>query len=252
MSQKKLYVVGIGPGEECYHTLQAVAALKEAQVLCGYGLYINLVSQYHEGKKIITSQMKQEVDRCRQALEEATKGQIVAMVCSGDATVYGMAGLIYQLGQQYPEVEIQVVAGVTAALSGGSLLGAPLSGDFVVISLSDLLTPMEKIKKRLHAIGQGDFPAVIYNPSSKKRGDYLKMACDILLQYKPKDTICGYVQQIGREGERTQVLTLEQLKEETLDMFSTVFIGSEQTQLLGEHMVTLRGYEEKYQLEGGR
>lgn len=245
---KKLYVVGIGPGDEKYRTHEADIALTQAEVLCGYSLYVDLVKDFHQNKKILTSSMTQEVERCRLALEEANKGQIVAMVCSGDATVYGMASLIYQLSTQFPEVEIQVVAGVTAALSGGSLLGAPLSGDFVVLSLSDLLTPMDSIEKRLHAIGMGDFPVAIYNPSSKKRADYLKKACDILLEYKPEETICGYVQHIGREGENSRVLPLSQLKLETLDMFSTVFIGSKNTVEIQGKMVTLRGYETKYNL----
>lgn len=244
----KLYVVGLGPGGEIYRTQEAVAALTQAEVLCGYPVYLDLVADFHPGRTLLSSGMTQEVERCRMALESANSGQIVAMVCSGDASVYGMAGLLLQMAEEFPQVEVQVVAGVTAALSGGSLLGAPLSGDFVVISLSDLLTPMDLIEKRLHAMGMGDFPGAIYNPSSKKRADYLEKACDILLQYKPEDTVCGYVKHIGRPGEFKKILSLKELKKESLDMFSTVFIGSHQTKIIGGRMVTLRGYEEKYNL----
>lgn len=246
---KKVYIVGIGPGEKKFRTEEAHSALTQAQVLCGYPLYLELISEYHTGKTLLSSQMTQEVARCRLALEEANKNQVVAMVCSGDASIYGMASLLFQLSPQFPEVELEVVAGITAALSGGSLLGAPLSGDFVVISLSDLLTPWETIEKRLEAIGFGDFPAVIYNPSSKKRSSYLERACDILLRHKPKDTICGICKKIGREGQESQILPLHQLKSETLDMFSTVFIGNSQTVEISGKMVTLRGYENKYQLD---
>lgn len=248
---KKLYVVGIGPGDKKYRSVEAQEVLRQADVICGYNLYVDLVADLHQGKKLISTGMTKEIDRCVMALEEANTGNVVAMVCSGDSSVYGMTGLIYQLSPQFPEVEIQVVAGITAALSGGSLLGAPLSGDFVVVSLSDLLTPLPLMEKRLEAAGIGDFVTVIYNPSSKKRGDYLKNACEILLKYKKKDTVCGYVQHIGREGECCKILSLEELQHTSLDMFSTVFVGSEQTEIIGGKMVTSRGYELKYDLKGG-
>lgn len=243
---KRIYVVGLGPGHEKFRTKEAEFALNDAQVLCGYQVYLDLIPEFHHGKTLFSSGMTQEIQRCNLALEEANKGQTVAMVCSGDSTVYGMAALIYQLSPSFPDVEICIVSGVTAALAGGSILGAPLSGDFVVLSLSDLLTPLETIYQRLEAVGMGDFVAVIYNPSSKKRADYLKNACDILLKYKSPSTICGYIQQIGREGEQSKLLTLEELRNCTLDMFTTVFIGNAQTQTINGKMVTSRGYETKY------
>ena len=167
------------------------------------------------------------------------------MVCSGDAGVYGMAGLILQLGADFPEVEVEVVCGVTAALSGGAVLGAPLGHDFCVISLSDLLTPWEQIEKRLECAAEGDFAVCLYNPASRKRKDYLQKACDILLRRKSPETVCGWVRNIGREGQSSRILTLQALRDEELDMFSTVFVGSSATQNLAGWMVTPRGYKKK-------
>ncbi len=241
--EKKLYVVGIGPGDEKFMTEQAKTALEKSAVIVGYTVYVELVSRFHEGRQVLSTPMKKEADRCKMALEEANKGNIVAMVCSGDSVVYGMAGLVYRLAQEFPEVEIEVVAGVTAALSGGAVLGAPLTGDFAVISLSDLLTPWEKIEKRLECAGIGDFAVCLYNPSSIKRADYLQKACDILLKHKCPQTLCGYVKNIGREGETSVILSLEDLRNTSVDMFTTVFIGSEATRPINGKMVTDRGYK---------
>lgn len=246
---KKLYVVGIGAGAEKYRTLEAVRALEQAEILVGYQVYLDLIPEFHTGRELLSTGMTKEVDRCNMALEQAQQGKVVAMVCSGDSAVYGMAGLIYQLSQDYPEVELEIVSGVTAALTGGSLLGAPLSGDFVVLSLSDLLTPLDVMKKRIESAAMGDFVTVIYNPSSKKRGDYLKNACDIFLKYQKPDTVCGIVQHIGREGENYQLYTLETLRNVSVDMFTTVFIGNSQTMEISGKMVTSRGYEKKYELK---
>ena len=167
------------------------------------------------------------------------------MVCSGDAGVYGMACLIYQLAGEFPPVDIEIVPGVTAAVSGAAVLGAPLSHDFCVISLSDLLTPWETIEKRLRAAGEADFCIALYNPASRKRADYLRRACAILLESRSPETVCGWVRSIGRDGQTARLLTLAQLQEETVDMFTTVFIGSSQTRALDGKMVTPRGYEAK-------
>ena len=191
-----LYVVGIGPGGEQFLTGQAREALERAQVLCGYTVYVDLIAPLFPEKETYTSPMKKELDRCRWAMETAQNGKDVALVCSGDAGVYGMAGLLLQLSPQYPGVEIQVVAGVTAALSGGAVLGAPLGHDFCVISLSDLLTPWEVIEKRLRCAAWGDFCLCLYNPSSHKRADYLAKAWDILLA---EGEIPGYRLRLGAE-----------------------------------------------------
>lgn len=241
-----LFVVGIGPGGVEFMTEQARNAMEKADVLCGYTVYIDLVAPLFPGKETYTSPMKQEIERCRWALETAQKGKDVAFVCSGDAGVYGMAGLLLQLAPKYPEVDIQVVAGVTAALSGGAVLGAPLGHDFCVISLSDLLTPWDVIEKRLRCAAWGDFCLCLYNPSSRKRAGYLQKACQILMEEgKSPETVCGWVRNIGREGQCAKVLSLQELEKEQLDMFTTVFIGSSSTQAINGCMVTPRGYEQK-------
>ena len=241
-----LFVVGIGPGGVEFMTEQARNAMEKADVLCGYTVYIDLVAPLFPGKETYTSPMKQEIERCRWALETAQKGKDVAFICSGDAGVYGMAGLLLQLAPKYPEVDIQVVAGVTAALSGGAVLGAPLGHDFCVISLSDLLTPWNVIEKRLRCAAWGDFCLCLYNPSSRKRAGYLQKACRILMEEgKSPETVCGWVRNIGREGQCAKVLSLQELEKEQLDMFTTVFIGSSSTQAINGCMVTPRGYEQK-------
>lgn len=241
-----LFVVGIGPGGVEFMTEQARNAMEKADVLCGYTVYIDLVAPLFPGKETYTSPMKQEIERCRWALETAQKGKDVAFICSGDAGVYGMAGLLLQLAPKYPEVDIQVVAGVTAALSGGAVLGAPLGHDFCVISLSDLLNPWDVIEKRLRCAAWGDFCLCLYNPSSRKRAGYLQKACQILMEEgKSPETVCGWVRNIGREGQCAKVLSLQELEKEQLDMFTTVFIGSSSTQAINGCMVTPRGYEQK-------
>lgn len=241
-----LFVVGIGPGGPEFLTGEAREALSRAQVLCGYTVYVDLVAPLFPGKETYTSPMTKELGRCRWALETAQSGRDVAFVCSGDAGVYGMAGLLLQLAPQFPAVEIRVVAGVTAALSGGAVLGAPLGHDFCVVSLSDLLTPWEVIENRLRCAARGDFCLCLYNPSSRKRAGYLQKACDILLEEgRSPQTVCGWVKNIGREGQESRVLSLSDLRGEQLDMFTTVFIGSSATQEVNGRMVTPRGYEQK-------
>lgn len=239
---KTLFVAGIGPGGQKDMTFACRAAMEAADVLVGYTKYIELVKPLFPQKEFCTTPMMQEVDRCREALHLADTGKTVTLVCSGDAGVYGMAGLVLELSPAYPEVDVEIIPGVTAALSGAAILGAPLTHDFAVISLSDLLTPWELIEKRLMCAGMGDFCIVLYNPSSKKRRDYLQKACDILLQYKAAETRCGYVRNIGRTGEEAALLSLAELREAQVDMFTTVFIGNAQTQVMGRRLVTPRGY----------
>lgn len=240
---KKITVVGIGPGEYEQMTLRAANALREADVIIGYTVYVELIKEHFGDKELITTPMRREVERCEAAFREAMADKSVAVVCSGDSGVYGMAGLIYGLGKKYPEVLIETVPGVTAAQSGGAVLGAPLTHDFAVISLSDLLTPWDRIEKRLIMAAQADFVICLYNPSSKKRSDYLKKACELIMRYKSPDTVCGTVRNIGREGESSRVCTLKELRDTQVDMFTTVFIGNSQTENIGGKMVTPRGYE---------
>ena len=238
---KKLTVVGIGPGAYEQMTIQAAAALGQAQVIVGYTAYVDLVRDHFPDKRFCATPMTKEVERCELAFQEAMAGQDVAVICSGDAGVYGMSGLIYEVGQRYPQVEIAVVPGVTAALSGGAVLGAPLIHDFAVVSLSDRLTPWEKIEKRLLAAAEADFVVCLYNPASRTRRDYLQRACALLLRFREPETVCGVVKNIGRAGQASQVCSLSRLGELEVDMFTTVFVGSSQTQELDGHMVTPRG-----------
>ena len=242
MNQKgKLYVVGIGPGAYEQMTVKAVRALEKSQVIVGYTVYAQLVREHFPEKEYVTTPMRQEKERCQMALDLVKKGKIVSMVCSGDSGVYGMSSLIFQLAGE-ESFDIEAVPGVTAALGGGAPLGAPLGHDFAVISLSDLLTPMEIIEKRLRAAAQADFVICLYNPASKKRADYLKWACDVVLSLRGPETVCGWVKNIGREGETMEVLTLKELKDLEADMFTTVFIGSSNTKNIQGRMITPRGY----------
>lgn len=242
MKQNKIYVVGIGPGEYEKMTIQAARILESCDVIVGYTVYVDLVKEHFSEKEFLTTPMKQEVKRCEMAFEEAQKGKTVAMICSGDAGVYGMAGLMLELGQKYPDCEVEMVAGVTAATGGAAVLGAPLIHDFALISLSDLLTPWEKIEARLLCASKADFVICLYNPSSMKRKDYLKKACGLMLEYKSPDTVCGIVSNIGREGESMRIMTLAELKDTQVDMFTTVFVGNSQTMEVDGKMVTPRGY----------
>ena len=209
-----VYVVGLGPGDVFYLTQEAQSALEHADAICGYKLYIDLIEPEFPCEEYYATGMTQEIDRCRWALEKARTGKRVALVCSGDAGVYG-----------------------------GAVLGAPLAHDFCVISLSDRLTPWEVIEKRLACAAQGDFCVALYNPSSKGRPDYLQKAVRILrANGKGPETVCGLVRNIGREGQSARALTLAELEGTPVDMFTTVYIGNGNTRALSGRMVTPRGY----------
>lgn len=238
-----VYVVGLGPGNARFLTAQAQAALQAADVLCGYTVYIDLVRPLYPDKEVYTTGMTKEIDRCCWALETAQSGKTVALVCSGDAGVYGMASPLLELAQSYPAVTVEIVPGLTAALSGGAVLGTPLAHDFCVISLSDRLTPWAVIEKRLACAAAGDFSIALYNPSSRGRASYLQKAVRILLANgKDPQTVCGIVRSIGRAGETARLLPLAELENTPVDMFTTVFIGNAATRVLGGKMVTPRGY----------
>lgn len=240
----KVYIVGIGPGAYEKMTIEAAEALKNSDVIIGYTVYVDLVKEHFPGKEFLTTPMKKEVERCILAFQEAEKGKTVSMICSGDAGVYGMAGLMYQVRENYSQVQMKVIPGVTAATAGAAVLGAPLIHDFCLISLSDLLTPWEKIETRLLEASKADFVICLYNPSSKKRHDYLQKACDLMLKYKSPDTVCGIVGNIGREGEDWKLMSLRELREAQVDMFTTVFVGNSQTREIHGKMVTPRGYKD--------
>ena len=238
----KVTVVGLGPGGGIDLTGRARAALEGCNLLVGYTAYVELVRDQFPDKEVLSTGMRREVDRCRAAVEAAVGGRTVAVVCSGDPGVYGMASLIYEVAQEYPPIEIEVVPGITAACGGAARLGAPLTHDFAVISLSDLLTPWERIEARLTAAAAADFVICLYNPASRSRPDYLKRACGILLRQKAPETLCGTVRNIGRAEEETRLYTLAELQDAEVDMFTTVFVGSSQTRNIGGKMVTPRGY----------
>ena len=241
--RNRIYIVGIGPGKEEMMTVEAIRAIEEADIIIGYTVYTKLLGERFAGKEMMSTPMRKERERCQLCFEEAAKGKQVALICSGDAGIYGLASLMYEMGRECPETELNVIAGVTAASSGGAILGAPLNHDFCVISLSDLLTPWDRIEKRLAAAAQGDFVIAIYNPSSNKRKDYLARACNILLQYMEEERACGYVENIGREGTRAVTCTLMDLREAQVNMFTTVFIGNSGSEIINGRLITRRGYQ---------
>ena len=239
----KLTILGIGPGDAKYLTLQAKDALQEAELLCGYTLYVDLIRPRYPDKPVFSTGMTGEMERCRYCLQQAAAGKKVVLLCSGDAGVYGMASPVLELAEETSDTEIIVIPGITAALSGGALLGAPLGHDFCVISLSDRLTDWAVIEKRLRCAAEGDFAICLYNPASRHRPEALKKACEVLLGCRAPGTVCGVARCIGREGESYTILTLDKLRDYPADMFSTVFIGSSRTREISGRMVTPRGYK---------
>ncbi|MBQ0064426.1 MAG: precorrin-3B C(17)-methyltransferase [Firmicutes bacterium] len=242
--ENRIYIVGIGPGKIEYMSQVAIDTLRNSDVIVGYKTYIDLVKAHFPQVDFEMTGMRQEKERCELCFDLAKKGKKVSLICSGDAGVYGMVSLMYEIKKERNErIELEVVAGITAANSGAAILGAPLNHDYCLISLSDLLTPWEVIEKRLVAAVQGDFAISLYNPSSRKRKDHLKRACQILLDAGADPMrACGYVKNIGREDTVAKVCTLEELQNEEVDMFTTVFIGNSHSYLDGNHIVTKRGY----------
>ena len=238
-----VYIIGIGPGKEEFLTGQAMDALKKSDIIVGYTVYTDLVKAFLPDKEYMTTGMTKEIERCRLCFDLAVSGKKVALVCSGDAGVYGMASPMYELLPEYNDVELEVVAGITAANSGAAVLGAPLNHDYCVISLSDLLTPWEIIENRIKAAIMGDFAIALYNPSSRKRSDYLMRACDIMLTCGADvNRACGYVENIGREGMTSAVCTLGELREKEVNMFTTVYVGNSESFIYKDKLITKRGY----------
>ncbi len=242
MRIRKLYVAGIGPGGMDDMTIRARKAIEESDVISGYTLYCDLVKPYFPDKKYISTAMTGEEERVKLSFEEADSGRRVTLICSGDAGVYGLAGLAAKMHEDYPKVELEIIPGVTAALSGGALLGAPLIHDFCLISLSDRLTSWETIEKRLVAAAESDMVIVLYNPESRHRKGYLKRACGMIMDKTGPKRVCGIVRNIGREGQSSQIMTLDKMADAEADMFSTVFIGNSNTTETDMWMITPRGY----------
>ncbi|MDR1622332.1 MAG: precorrin-3B C(17)-methyltransferase [Synergistaceae bacterium] len=232
-----IYIVGLGPGGEDEITPRAMRALERSDVIIGYESYVGLLAPIFGHKTLLPFAMKQEVDRCGQAAELA-RYKTVALVSSGDAGVYGMAGLMLEvLDARHENVEVEVVPGVTAACSAAAVLGAPLAHDFAVVSLSDLLTPWSAIEKRLTLATEADFILCLYNPASRSRSHHLRQACEAIMKGRDGGTPSGWVRNIGRERQTHKILTLSELREEKLDMLCTVIVGNSETKILGRRMV---------------
>ena len=245
----KITVVGIGPGSLLDMTPRARQAIESAEVIAGYNTYIKLIEELLGDRKVIGTAMMQEIDRCKMAVAEAAEGRDTVVVSSGDAGVYGMAGLVLELVLQQPEdkrLEFGgVIAGVSAVNAAASVLGAPLMHDFAVISLSDLLTPWETIEKRIEMAAQGDFVTALYNPKSKKRVENIERVREIMLQHRKADTPVGIVTAASREGEGKIISTLEDFTKQEINMFSLVIIGNSMTFVNDGYMITPRGYGNK-------
>lgn len=235
-----LWVVGIGPGGREHMTGAALAALESSDLIVGYATYAEFVAKVLPHKLVRSNGMGGERERCEWAVREAAAGSTVSLVCSGDAGVYGMAALALELSAGNDDLDVQVVPGVTAALSGAAVLGAPLTSDYCTISLSDYLTPWEVIEHRLRCVGPSDMALCLYNPSSRQRPDHLGRACSILLETRDPSTACGWVRNIGREGQSHRLLTLDELQREQVDMLTTVFVGSSQTYVRDGRLITPR------------
>jgi precorrin-3B C17-methyltransferase len=230
-------------------TLAASEVLAKVDVIIGYKTYLELIPEFLEGKEVVSSEMMKEVDRCRNALETATSGKLVALVSGGDPGIYAMAGLVFEMAKEgdYP-CTIEIIPGLAAINSCAARLGAPLMHDFAAVSLSDLLTPWELIEKRLEAVAVADFVTAIYNPRSKRRTKQIVKAREIFLAHRDPKTPVGIVTAATRDNERIVITTLEEMLEQEIGMQSTVIIGNSQTYTWKDLMITPRGYGDKYQL----
>ena len=237
----KIYVVGLGPGNKENMTFRAYDVLKNSDIIIGYKTYVDLIEGMFPDKKIIKSYMKKEVARCEETLKLALEGNIISLISSGDAGVYGMAGLMLEIAGD--QVEVEIVPGITSANASASLGGAPIVHDSVNISLSNLLTDWELIKKRIDLASQGDFVITLYNPKSSGRSELINEARDIMLKHKRKDTPVLIARNVGREGENYDITTLDKMLDYEINMFSTVIIGNSKTKVLNNKMITPRGYK---------
>ena len=240
----KIYAVGLGPGDTAYLAPKAMEAILQSDVVVGYTGYIERIADLTRGKELVSTGMRGETTRCEAAINEALAGRQVCVISSGDAGIYGMASLLYELAEKHEGIEIVVIPGITAAVSAAAVLGSPLTNDFAVISLSDLLTPWAVIEKRLEACAAADMVLCLYNPQSSKRSDYLEKACAIVLRHRPANTSCGYVRNAFREGETlSRVCSLGEMREAQVDMFTTVILGNSATRIIRGKLVTARGYK---------
>ena len=244
MSNGKIYVVGIGPGKKENMTFRAYEAMEKSDIIVGYKTYVDLVKEYYPEKEMKSSAMTKEVDRCTEVLELARQGKTVSLISSGDAGVYGMAGIMLEIADE--DMEVEVIPGITATNAAAAIAGAPIMHDYATISLSDLLTDWELIKKRLELAAQGDFVVSIYNPKSRGRVTQIEEAREIMMKYKPKSTPVAIVRNAGREDERYILTTLEEMLNHEIDMLTIVLIGNSNTFIKNGKIITPRGYEGKY------
>lgn len=243
----KIYVVGIGPGKKADMTFKAYEKMKNSDIIVGYKTYTDLIKEYFPNTEIRSSSMMEEVDRCLEVLDLAKAGKNVALISSGDAGIYGMAGIMYEIINENDDIEVEVIAGVTATNAAAAIVGAPIMHDYVTISLSNLLTDWELIKKRLELAAQGDFIVSLYNPKSKGRATQIAEAQKIMLKYKSKDTPVAIVRNAGRENEEYEITTLENMLDFEINMLTIVLIGNSNTYVKNGKIITPRGYEKKYE-----
>lgn len=238
-----IYVIGIGPGCRDLMTQEVISAMEDAEVIVGYKTYIKLVEDFIKDKEVVQNGMRKEVDRCQDAIDIAKTGKKVAVISSGDAGIYGMAGLILELiTKQELDIPVKVVPGVTASIGAAAVLGAPIMHDFCHISLSDLLTPWEVIEKRLRLAAEADFVICLYNPRSKGRSEHLANAFKIMGEFKDGSTPVGIVKDVGREDQEKFICTFDTMDFERVDMTTMVIIGNKSTYIHDDLMITPRGY----------
>ena len=243
MANKRIYAVGIGPGDPGFLIPRARKVLEEVEVVVGYRPYLELISELTAGKELVSTGMRGEVERCRRALEIARSGRSVAVISSGDAGIYGMAGLLLELEEKREDpLEVVVVPGVTAASAAAAALGAPLMNDFVVLSLSDQLTPQEVIRERLNAVAAADLVCALYNPQSRSRRELLREVVAEFIRQRGPETVAGLVRNAGRAGESRWLGRLDELPVDEVDMVTIVLIGNSRTAIINDRMVTRRGY----------
>ncbi|EAF6527931.1 precorrin-3B C(17)-methyltransferase [Listeria monocytogenes] len=238
-----IYVIGIGPGDKRLMTGEALQAIEDADVIVGYVTYIKLIKELIKDKEVVKTGMRREINRCQEAVDIALTGKKVAVVSSGDAGIYGMAGLVLELAEKSnPDLEVKVIPGITASIGAAAVLGAPIMHDFCHISLSDLMTPWEVIEKRLTHAAMADFVVCFYNPRSKGRANHLANAFQKMMEYKSGDTVVGIVKDVGRKEERKIITTMRDIDYELVDMTTMVIIGNKETYVKNGKMITPRGY----------
>lgn len=241
MNKGKIYVVGIGPGNMEDISVRAYKILKSVDIIAGYITYVDLVKDKFKEKEFYVSGMKKEIDRCEKVLELAKKGKSVALISSGDAGIYGMAGIMIEVALG-SGIDVEIVPGITSSVAGASIVGAPLMHDQAIISLSDLLTDWDVITKRIDRASEGDFVISLYNPKSKGRTEQIVEAREIMLRHKAPTTPVALLRHVGREDQNYTLTNLEEMLNHEIDMFTVVIVGNSKTYIKEGKMITPRGY----------